>query len=66
MSKQTPDERTRPPAPEVDRAPNNTDDDAEEWTGGHREQGPARGDAEVADLPELEVEEGSVVRPENS
>jgi hypothetical protein len=66
MSKQTPEEPTQSPAPEADRAPDNTDDGTEEWTGGHRKQGPAQQDAEVADLPELEVEEGSVVRPENS
>lgn len=67
MSKQTPDEPTRPaPDPDAAHAPDKTEDGTEEWTGGHRKQSPPPQDAEVADLPELEVEEDSVVRPENS
>lgn len=67
MSKQTPQEPTRPaPDPEADHAPDKTDGDTEEWTGGQREQDPPRQDSKAADLPELEVEEDSVVRPENS
>lgn len=67
MSKQTPQEPTRSASdPKADRVLDETDGDTEEWTGGHRQQSPTPQDAEVADLPELEVEEGSIVRPENS
>lgn len=67
MSKQTPQEPTRSaPASDADHVPDKTDRDTEEWTGGHREQCPPQQDAEGADLPELEVEEDSIVRPENS
>ncbi|MFC0249297.1 hypothetical protein ACFFIO_12400 [Citricoccus parietis] len=67
MSKQTPEEPTRSaPDPDAGRSPDNAEGGTEEWTGGHQEQSPPRQDAEAADLPELEVEEGSVVRPENS
>jgi hypothetical protein len=59
MSTQTPQEPTRLTSDE-------TEGGTEEWTGGHQEQRPPRQDAEVKDLPELEVEEDSIVRPENS
>jgi hypothetical protein len=67
VSKQTPDEPTRPaPDPDADRAPETTGDGTAEWTGGHQQQSPPQQDAQVTDLPELEVDEDSTVRPENS
>jgi hypothetical protein len=67
MTKQNPDEATRSvPDPDADRGPDTTDNDPEEWTGGHQEQGLPRQDAGGSELPDLEEEEDSVVRPENS
>ncbi len=67
MTKQNPDEPTQPAsAPDVDRGPDRTDSEPEEWTGGHQEQGLPRRDAGGSELPDLEEEEDSVVRPENS
>ncbi|MDI3330569.1 MAG: hypothetical protein QJR09_07500 [Micrococcus sp.] len=67
MSTQIPDEPTRPASDtDADRGPDTPEGGSEEWTGGHQKQRPPQQDAQEADLPDLEEDEDSIVRPENS
>lgn len=61
MDDQTHDETT---TPAEGSGAGKADRESAEWTGGRKVETPEKGDP--ADLPELEVEEDSLVEPENS